>query len=320
MDKSLKEESDAFDRQIVDRVQNGHIPDMRRCTPCYYFYNNPWREPEYVQLDFGDQFKIIYGAIQNHVKPLDHPIKVLEVGCGPGYLSLELARQGFDVLGIDISRECLKIADRFSSEDPWKIGRGNLVYRYCDFLSSGNSLPCDFNAVVFLGSLHHFKDQNAVLMTANNRLVTDGIIVAHEPARDRAGKGNAALMNLIKVLLSTAKGFYQNIPISASKEEISEQVGKTLAAIRYENEDGSKVQSVHDNDAGYVEMLPALRRIFNQIDYKERYAFFHEIIGGLRFDKETNVALARYLRDMDGYLCETGIIEATEYLFVGKKM
>ena len=101
-DNALAEEAAAFDRQIEERIANGHIPDLRRCGPCDWFYNNPWRRPAYVALDFGEQFELIRDAIVAHAPVTVGPRRVLEVGCGPGYLSLELARSGFDVTALDL--------------------------------------------------------------------------------------------------------------------------------------------------------------------------------------------------------------------------
>jgi hypothetical protein len=89
--------------------------------------------------------------------------------------------------------------------------------------------------------------------------------------------------------------------------------------MRYELEDGSKAQSVNDNEAGYAEMYPALQRFFPQLKFEWRYSFFHEFIGGLRFSEAQNFELARYLRDIDKTLCELGVLQATEFFYVGKK-
>ena len=48
----LHQEAEAFNSQIDERIANGHIPDLRLAEPCDYFYNNPWRRPAYVKLDF----------------------------------------------------------------------------------------------------------------------------------------------------------------------------------------------------------------------------------------------------------------------------
>lgn len=38
---NLHQEAESFDRQIDERIANGHIPDLRLSEPCDYFYNNP---------------------------------------------------------------------------------------------------------------------------------------------------------------------------------------------------------------------------------------------------------------------------------------
>jgi SAM-dependent methyltransferase len=45
------------------------------------------------------------------------PMRVLDVGCGPGRHSLELARRGFEVVGVDISADFISLAlERAASE------------------------------------------------------------------------------------------------------------------------------------------------------------------------------------------------------------
>lgn len=49
---NLAQEARAFDCQIEERIANGHVPYLRLTMPCDYFYNNSWRRPEFVKLDF----------------------------------------------------------------------------------------------------------------------------------------------------------------------------------------------------------------------------------------------------------------------------
>ncbi len=49
-------------------------------------------------------------------KGLPHrPVRVLDVGCGAGFLSNRLARQGFDVTGIDASLQSIRLARQHDS-------------------------------------------------------------------------------------------------------------------------------------------------------------------------------------------------------------
>jgi 2-polyprenyl-3-methyl-5-hydroxy-6-metoxy-1,4-benzoquinol methylase len=315
----VQEEAEAFDRQISERIAKGHIPDLRRVEPCDYFYNNSWRRPEYVKLDFGEQFELIKIALDNFIERRTAAIQVIEIGCGPGHMSLELARAGHDVTGIDVSAKCIEIAAQFSEADPWKKNRGQLTYLQGDFFTTVQLQPSSFHAAVFVGSLHHFAEQQKVMDRVNELLVPEGIIIAHEPTRDRVTYGNAVFVHLLQVLLSVSKGFYKHIPIPETRVEHNNQIEAIFSEQRYINQDGSKAQSAHDNDSGHREMYSALKDNFIELNYQERYAFFHEIIGGLRFDEETNAQLARYLRDADALLCENGVLQSTEFFFVGQK-
>lgn len=318
-DTSIELEAEAFNCQINERMRHGHIPDLRLTKECTWFYNNSWRHPEYVKLDFGEQFELISQSLQicgNHSKK---QLSVLEVGCGPGYLSLELARAGHCVVGVDISSECIQVAKKTASADPWKQQRGPLRYICGEFLIASKLKPDMFDAVIFLASLHHFPNQDEVMTRVKSLLSRKGLIIVHEPTRDRVTKGNAAFLQLIHTLLSINNGFHCKTEIPPDKQALMEQVDILFTALKYENEKGEKVQSVHDNESGHKEMYAALSKNFQEVAYKERYAFFHDVIGGLRFDESTNVLLAQYLRNCDAMLCELGVLQSTEFLFVGRK-
>jgi SAM-dependent methyltransferase len=67
-------------------------------------------------------------------------LRVLDVGCGNGYLSRELARRGADVLGIDIAPRMVAHAVRQESDAPLGI-----AYRVLD----AAALPSDLGADAF---------------------------------------------------------------------------------------------------------------------------------------------------------------------------
>lgn len=316
----LELEALAFDDQINERIENGHIPDLRYTEKCDYFYNNPWRHPEYVKLDFGEQFTLMDNYIKAHFNfKQGDKVRLLEVGCGPGYLSLEFARSGYDVTGIDVSSRCIQIAEEFAEEDPHKDERLGLNYEVADLFQYKVEDDQRFDVIVFLGALHHFKDQQKVMDKVNELLSDRGIIVVHEPTRDRVTFGNAAFYSFLKTLLSVNKGYYVDSQIPSDKKAMDDNIQQEFNKLKYETDDGSKVQSVNDNEAGYKEMSIALKENFEILEMQDRYAYFHEMIGGLRFDEETNLKMARYLRDMDEIFCKNGVLQPTEFFLVGKK-
>lgn len=311
-------EAAAFDGQIEERVAAGHIPDLRRVEECRYFYNNSWRHPDYVQLDFVEKFDFVHRALREHTGRQSVP-KVLEVGCGPGHISLELARNQFDVTGIDLSRACVDTARRFAEEDPWREARGPLNYLCGDFFDEGQLGGNTFDAVVFVGALHHFADQERVGKRVAALLKEYGIIVVLEPTRDRMIRGNAAFIHLVRLLLSQGGGYFKRLSIPENIEKQSAEIERIYSEMRYESESGGNLQSVNDNEAGFREMNQMLQENFHQLHFQDRYAFFHELIGGLRFEQPVNKRLARYLRDMDAELCRLGVLQPTEFFYVGRQ-
>ena len=83
-------------------------------------------------LKYLAQESSIYFSVYNLIK---HQPKcfVLEVGCGYGYLTYALAKEGFEVTGIDISENAIKSAkenfgDHFSNESMKELANRNIKY------------------------------------------------------------------------------------------------------------------------------------------------------------------------------------------------
>jgi 2-polyprenyl-6-hydroxyphenyl methylase/3-demethylubiquinone-9 3-methyltransferase len=315
---SNEDEAKAFDSQIAERIAGGHIPDLRLVEDCDYFHDNPWRRKAYVNLDFGQIFMRVNSALQDF-GPTDRPCRVLEIGCGPGYISLELSRNGHHVTGVDLSGQALEVAQRMADDDPWKKDRGSLEYIQADVMTLDALEPGSIDAVLFIGSLHHMPDTQQVCERAKILLRPGGLIMAHEPTRDRYTEDLCVLVHFIYTLLAVGGGYFKDMPIPADDAERSDSVRRLYNALKFETEDGEKVQSPNDNEAGYGEMHPTLTSLFEPLVDIDTYAFFHEMIGGLRFDEETNANLARFIRDTDALLVKSKLIPATEFFFVGRK-
>ena len=69
-----------------------------------------WSEKEYA--DPSAFMRRRASLVQNWGTPLLRGDRLLEIGCGDGALSCLLARQGFEVTGVDISRGMIEEAKR----------------------------------------------------------------------------------------------------------------------------------------------------------------------------------------------------------------
>ncbi len=81
--------------------------------------------------------------------------RILDAGCGAGMLSVELARRGADVAGIDLSPALVDFARQQISSD---LGKGSVSLQAGDMLSPDLGR---FDAVVAMDSLIHYEPETA---------------------------------------------------------------------------------------------------------------------------------------------------------------
>ena len=114
--------------------------------------------------------------------------QMLDVGCGPGWLSEFLVRCGYWVTGIDISEDMVQIArERIDAIDR-PIGEG--VGAVAEFHAMPvRELPWSdrFDAAILYDTMHHFDDETATLETILKTLVPGGRIYIREGARPAPG-------------------------------------------------------------------------------------------------------------------------------------
>lgn len=100
----------------------------------------------------------------------------LEIGCGTGASTVQLAKQGCRVVAMDISLEAVKLA-RAKIQ---RLGSGE----YVDFLvSEAESLPFSdgvFQSSIFTGVLHHVTSPEAVLKEISRTLCPAGVVCGYE--------------------------------------------------------------------------------------------------------------------------------------------
>ncbi len=99
--------------------------------------------------------------------------RVLDLGCGQGWFSRQLAQTGAHVTGIDVAPGMLAHARRHEVETPFGIS-----YVELDAVQVGDRFPaCSFDLVTACLVLHDLSDAGAVLTGARQVLEHDGRFV-----------------------------------------------------------------------------------------------------------------------------------------------
>ena len=152
-------------------------PDPKQTERDYYARIGPEGLAHSVGKPFSDDGCAQYLAVATAVFGLlpPPPLRIVEFGCGTGWLTLFLAQRGYGVLGLDISTEaidaaCAEAAARKLPGAEFIVGD----YETFEFREA-------FDAAIFHDSLHHAEDERAALLCAWRALRPGGCAIAIEP-------------------------------------------------------------------------------------------------------------------------------------------
>jgi SAM-dependent methyltransferase len=103
------------------------------------------------------------------------PARIVEFGCGTGWLSLIFAERGYDVIGVDISPDAIALAERL------RVARQlpNAAFRTADYEEVQIDPPANY--VIFHDALHHAESEDAALSAAYAALAPGGMVICIEP-------------------------------------------------------------------------------------------------------------------------------------------
>jgi SAM-dependent methyltransferase len=170
---------------------------LRACGNCRCLFIEPMPSPEEIATFYptnywwdGSDAGVLghLEAVYRHVALFDHlafisraasrssggpPARILDVGCGPATVLALLRARGFEVQGLDPSREASSIARRRYDID---VRVGTLDGEVFD--------KTRFDTVVLLHTLEHVPDPHHVLREAGRLLSTTGRLVIQVPNVD----------------------------------------------------------------------------------------------------------------------------------------
>ncbi len=140
----------------------------------------------------------------------ERPKKILSIGCGDGEHELLMARQGWvgSVDAFDISPAGIsQAAERARSEG---LNANFTVRDFEDFIRSPGT--ADYDAAIFIGSLHHVKDLEGMLSAVRRSLVANGHLIINEYCGPCYNIYDEKRVCIINSLLASIAPPYKNHP------------------------------------------------------------------------------------------------------------
>ena len=305
----IRKEADSFDKQSIFRIKKGLIPDLRRLKKNNFFFNNPYREPEFYKIQWQPTIdRIIAIAKQDKRK------KVLEIGCGTGFLSLELARNGLDGTGVDISRSSIKIASKFLKKNKVKKKFGKLDYLVLD--ATKKKLNKSFDTIIFFRSLHHFPYPRRLFSNISKMSNKKTKLIVCEPIRSKFSILSSHFATLMRYSLQTWEPYKKKIPKKIDDKFLNQINQKIFDEYRYLTK-GKKAQSPFDNSIDDPDkIIKIVKKYFRIIKLNYSDAFIDKLIGGLR--GKNRFVVAKFLKKYDQYLVDNKILNGTNLFLEAK--
>jgi len=146
---------------------------------------------------------------------------VLDLGCGAGRHSVYLARNGFDVVGIDVSKSALRIAKEWAQEE--NLGKVRFVQGTMTHIPFRDS---QFDAIISVSVVHHAvkEDIEETIDEIHRILKRNGIFLANlASVKDpRYGKGEMVEANTFKMLEAFEEKQFAELHHFFTRQKISE--------------------------------------------------------------------------------------------------
>jgi ubiquinone/menaquinone biosynthesis C-methylase UbiE len=263
-----------------------------------------WSSAPMIELSARETYRFVREMIgQPHQR-------ILEVGCGNGYLALELAREGHKVTGMDTSPTILEVAERSRAAHPDTAGFGSLTYACAD-ITTWQAPDASFDIVIFNRSLHHLHDLTSALANVKRLLAARGRIICQDYAYDRLNEQTASWLYAMQRLFFLS-GLSQDDPATGAGERASIEVLRTAWFQRAEQRE----HRLHR----YEEMLNALQANFEP-DAISWVPYLFVYIGNSihAVAPQREQALLTFLREMEEHLIDQGTIQAVSFRYAGTR-
>ena len=106
----------------------------------------------------------------SHIRP---GMRVLDLGCGAGWLTLAMAQRGAEATGLDISEEALSVAREYYETIRHKVS-GSVRYEVSDL--NHISLKADsYDVITVCGALHHLTNAHHTIEESHKALRPGGL-------------------------------------------------------------------------------------------------------------------------------------------------
>jgi 2-polyprenyl-3-methyl-5-hydroxy-6-metoxy-1,4-benzoquinol methylase len=311
LSKKLKQEAKAFDKIATQKQRIKFNPDLRSDKVNTFFYNNPWRYPLTRKLTIRKKVDFVLANCSKKQK-------VVDVGCGLGTLSLELARKGVYVEAIDISDRSLNYAKNYAKKSLKKNELLHINFKKVQIENYiKDSKDGTIDRFIFFRTLHHLPNPEILFKKIKSKLKKKGKIIIVEPFRSSISYTSGLIAYLVRQLAMTWVSYDKKLKLK-NTNDIKKGISNILKEYRYVLDKKGYDQSPMDNITSDPDkVISALKKNFVIEKIETEDSFKDKIIGGIRGKNSDQII--KFIDLFDDFLIKQKIIKGTTYKIVAKK-
>lgn len=248
------------------------------------------------------------GARDRYIQMVAHKpgARVLDLGCGSGWLALELARNGCHVDAYDLSPKAIALAKKMLEENPYKEGFGSVTYHVQDVSEIDLGVET-YDAVSGWSSFHHMPDVPAFMDKVDRALKPGGIVATMDDMpRGRLAQGLEYFFEFILPTYNLTYGqkIAMVFKLLTGQKQYREEIFSPM--------EEAKHSSVDEIAAAFKEKFEVLVNIRHN-------AFAGTPVMRIAGPDALRYALARLVIGVDRILCKLGIVKGFERIMVARK-
>ena len=270
--------------------------DLRRATKLTKVISG-WMYDPTIEWILRGSYKAKLIEIASGVKG-----NALDLGCGAGWLSLELARRGMRVDGFEISDTRLNIAREYLRNNVFKEGFGSVNYRIED-INKVSLKKNNYESAVSWDTLHHIPEIERVIKEIYESLKPRGYFILY----DHIGlsKRNKTVVRILRIpfaVFSMIRKILKAMEAKADLNPASDSSGKDI---------NSPFEDITQG-----EMVDAIKKFFEIEMLKTQLCFSGALANELiNLPDMLKYPLLRFFKFIDDVLIMARILKG-EYVFV----